>query len=79
MNMKVNSSGQLLKAGTGHIGFLHSLKSLLLPFLAKRELTAVSNVFPVQPWVSELTSICYLHALISTLPDRAGPFWGRIC
>lgn len=49
MNMKVNRSRQLLKAGTEHISFLHSLKSLLLPFLAKQDLTAVSNVFPLQP------------------------------
>lgn len=76
MNMKLNRSGQLLKAGTEHTGFLHSLKSLLLPFLVKQDLTALSAIFPVQPWMGKLISICYHHALIaSTLRLRVGLFW----
>lgn len=75
MNMKVNRSWQLLKAGTDHTGSLHSLKSLLLPFPAKQDLTAVRDIFPGEPWLGKQTSIHYLHALIATMPDRAGLFW----
>lgn len=61
MNMKVNRSWQLLKAGTEHTSFLHGLKPLLLPFLAKQDLTAVRDTFPVQPSMGKLTSTCHLQ------------------
>lgn len=79
INMKVNRSWTLLKAGTKHTSFLHSLKSLLLPFLAKQDLTAVRDTFAVQPWMGKLTSTCHLHAWIATPPDRVGLFWWWLC
>lgn len=79
LNMKMNRSEELLKTGTQHIKFLRSLKSLLLTFLAKQDLTAVSNILPVHLWMGKLTSICHLRALITILSGRVSVFWWWLC